>query len=132
MLAQVTNTFSQIVLACAYVREDEEHYIYQENYDVLENDPPESPMPTFVQNHGVHQMGFINPDFDLSAGSTPRWTAAFVESKKYFDFTYYHMALQLARIYHGLPPEAIQRYPDRIELVDANGQSIIILAASWL
>ncbi len=136
MLAQVTNSCPEIILACAYTREDKKHYFYQEDYSSFDNEPPETPMPVFVRNHGIHQMGFINPDFDKSAGPTPRWTAMFVEYKlkqgeTVREYVYYHMALQLARVYLGLPPEAIQRYPERIELTGPDGQPAIPPVPLW-
>lgn len=39
--------------------------------------------------------------------------------------TYYHVSLELARLYHGLPPEAIQLGQGRVSLVGESGETLI-------
>ncbi len=75
-------------------------------------------------------MGLINVDVNLSGGHTPRWVPMFAET--YLDagpfsktLTYYQIALQLARVSYGLPPDSIKRYDDRIEMVDGEGNILL-------
>lgn len=39
--------------------------------------------------------------------------------------TYHHLALELARLHHGLPPAAIQLFPDRVELNRQDGGNVL-------
>jgi len=127
--ADVTRYYPNIILATAYSEGDEVPLIYLkgEEYDVKNNDLPETPHPKFVD---IEQMGLINVDVGLSGGQIPRWVPFFADT--YLDagpfsktFTYYQIALQMARVSYGLAPDSIKRYDDRIELVDEKGHALL-------
>lgn len=125
--SEVTNFYRNIILATAYTGEKGKQlpliYVKKDQYDIKTNDHPETPHPKFA---GIDKMGLINTDEQLSGGVVPRWVPLFAEA--YIDagpfsktLTYYQIALQLARVSHGLLPESIKRYDDRIELVNEEG-----------
>ncbi len=127
--AEVTRYYPNIILATAYTGEKGKQlplvYIKKDKYDIKTNDRPETPHPRFV---GIEQMGLINTDEQLSGGVVSRWVPCYAESYfKPFDkeLVYYQIALQLARVSHGLPPDSIKRYDDRIDLVDLQGIPVI-------
>ncbi len=129
--ANVTQYYRNIILATAYTGEKGKQlpFIYAEKdqYDVKANDTPETPHPKFV---GVDQMGLINTDEKLSGGHVSRWVPMFAETYRDFvsfgkTFTYYQIALQMARVSHSLQPDSIKSYDDRIELVDAEGNILL-------
>ena len=124
--ARVTNRNPNIILATAYSQGDDMPLIYKGETDLENFDFPETPHPRFIQRHGINQMGLIGYDQEISDGITPRWVPMFSEASKYgLNFTYYQIALQLARVSYGLPPEAIKRSEDIIELVDSNGLALL-------
>ena len=124
--ARVTNRNPNIILATAYSQGDDMPLIYKGETDLENFDFPETPHPRFIQRHGINQMGLIGYDQEISDGITPRWVPMFSEASKYgLNFTYYQIALQLARVSYGLPPEAIKRSEDKIELVDSNGLALL-------
>lgn len=129
--ANVTQYYRNIILATAYTGEKGKQlpfiYTKKDQYDVKTNDFPETPHPKFA---GVDQMGLINTDEKLSGGHVSRWVPMFAEAYRDFGpfdkiFTYYQIALQLARVNYGLPPDSIKRYDDRIELVDETGNALL-------
>ena len=124
--ARVTNRNPNIILATAYSQGDDMPLIYKGETDLENFDFPETPHPRFIQRHGINQMGLIGYDQEISDGITPRWVPMFSEASKYgLNFTYYQLALQMARVSYGLPPEAIKRSEDKIELVDSNGLALL-------
>ena len=124
--SRVTNRNSNIILATAYSQGDRMPLIYKGETDLENYDLPETPHPRFIQRNGISQMGLIGYDQEISDGITPRWVPMFSEAAKYgMNFTYYQIALQLARVSYGLPPEAIVRSEDRIELVDDKGLALL-------
>lgn len=127
--ARVTNKYPSIILATAYSEGDRMPLIYKGDDDLENFDFPETPHPQFTARRGINQMGLIGYDQEISDGITPRWVPMFAEVSQYgLKFTYYQIALQLARTSYGLPPEAIKRSEDLIELVSNEGETLMSIS----
>jgi adenylate cyclase len=89
--------------------------IASDHRPVAQMEPPE--LPAF--NVG-RQMPWNPPNIgliDTLDGGT-RWVALFAPSN---IRTYYHLSIELARLYYGLGPEGIQVRDDRLELAKPDG-----------
>ncbi len=131
--SKVSNRHPNIILAAAYSEGDEVPLIYKGNYNPGKSNRPETPLFQFTKTFGTNQMGLINVDVEKSGDSAPRWVPFFTEKyDEIFDktFTYYQIALQMARTYYGLPPESIRRFNDRIEIVDGN-EKVLVKVPLW-
>jgi adenylate cyclase len=85
------------------------------------NDVPELPAYPIVNPVSSATIGLIDFDYELGGDSAPRWAALFAESNA---ATYWHMAVQLAAIELGLPPNSARRAGDYVELVDSAGKVV--------
>ncbi len=128
IFAQTTNLNPNMILATAYTEGQEVPSYYKDTFHIKENDTPETPHPRFTSFHGVDQMGLINVDFDITRGTIPRWVPMFTQTySEPFDrtFSYYQIALQLARVSFDLPPESIRHTDERIRIVDDDDNVLI-------
>lgn len=86
--------------------------------DVSKIEPPE--LPTLAVGgqllYTPAEVGLI----DTLDGAT-RWVPLFAPTSLR---TYPHMALELARLYYGVPPEGVKIEDDRVRLVDRTGKSL--------
>jgi len=121
-----------LVLAAAYTQRKKElddesrqlshfPFIYAGANDPSKNDMPERPGPELMGYSGGN-IGIINVDERMSGGAIPRWVPMFAETPLP---VFYHIGLELARLYYDLPPEAIKRDKEMIRLVNRENETLI-------
>lgn len=89
--------------------------------DRSKNNAPELPQypimgATLTSKWGT--VGLIDVDFEYGRSEMPRWIPLFAESS---TTTFWHMAVQLACVSLGLPPDSARRDGRFVELVNAEG-----------
>lgn len=127
---QVIEEYPNLVLAAAYtprvnrlsqgeqVELTEFPLIYKGQIDPLKNALPEQPSISLIGLTGG-SLGLINVDEQLSQDSSTNWVPMFAYTP---GPTYYTLALQLIRLYEGLPAEAIQIHSGALYLKSSKGE----------
>ncbi len=132
-LRKIVDEYPHLVLAAAYTQRinelsnaEQDEYaqfplIHKGFTDRDKNALPEQPGISLL---GVkdRNIALINVDEGITAGGFPQWVPVFAHTP---GPTYLTMALELARVYHRLPKDAVKIHEDRVELIGPHNKVIL-------
>ncbi|MBI5767480.1 MAG: CHASE2 domain-containing protein [Verrucomicrobia bacterium] len=94
--------------------------------DPKKNDVPEMPENGFLLSPQgpIARVGLIDADEEYGSDTVPRWAPMFVHT---VSDTLYHMSLQLVLQHFGLEEKAVRISPDRVDLIQSDGSTLLTL-----